>query len=52
LPDGGSDKQSPPKEVFLYRQTHPEIPPLLEGPACQDLAFCRMAALGVDDAFS
>jgi len=23
----------------------PEIPPPLEGPACQDLAFCRMAAL-------
>jgi len=45
LPNGGSDKQSPPGEVVLSRETRPEIPPPLEGPACQDRAFCRMAAL-------
>ena len=45
MPNGGSDKQSPPREVTLHGETHLEIPPPLEGPACQDRAFCRMAAL-------
>ena len=47
MPNGGSDKQSPPEEVFLHGQTHPASPPLLEGPACQDRDLCRMALMVV-----